>query len=417
VFGLLKSIQEKFGSVHGIIHCAGVIHDNFILKKSREEFIEVLGPKVRGLVHLDEASSDQDLDFFVLFSSISGSLGNPGQADYATANAFMDAYAAYRNTLVEAQQRQGRTLSIRWPLWKEGGMRIDADTEKLMRQNMGITPLQTESGIQALYQCLSSSREQVMVLEGEPEKIEAYLGKAVSQADIRAIRASAPKLDTGLLYDKTLYHLKALLGEVTRLSVGSIEAQEPLERYGIDSIMITQLNAKLEESFGELSKTLFYEYQTLRALAEHLVAEYAPECMQWVGMSPNKELMEETDTIARRVEKERTPVTEQMIAEEATAKSSRSYVKPVQSYAEPGVEETREPIAIIGMAGKYPGSRNMNEYWENLKAGKDCIGEIPQERWSLEGFFQPDKEEAAAHGKSYSKWGGFIEGFAEFDPL
>ncbi|MCJ1223326.1 SDR family NAD(P)-dependent oxidoreductase, partial [Paenibacillus polymyxa] len=230
VTSLLESIQKEFGRVHGIIHCAGIIHDNFILKKSREEFIEVLGPKVQGLVHLDEASSGQDLDFFVLFSSISGSMGNPGQADYATANAFMDAYAAYRNTLVEAQQRRGRTLSIRWPLWKEGGMRIDADTEKLMRQNMGITPLQTESGIQALYQCLTSSKDQVMILEGEPEKIKAYLAKAVSQTDVRAVEAAGLKLDAGLLYDKTLYHLKALLGEVTRLSVGSIEAQEPLER-------------------------------------------------------------------------------------------------------------------------------------------------------------------------------------------
>ncbi|AUS27493.1 SDR family NAD(P)-dependent oxidoreductase [Paenibacillus sp. P2(2022)] len=417
VTSLLESIQEEFGRVHGIIHCAGVIHDNFILKKSREEFIEVLGPKVKGLVHLDEASSGQDLDFFVLFSSISGSMGNPGQADYATANAFMDAYAAYRNTLVEAQQRRGRTLSIRWPLWKEGGMMIDADTEKLMRQNMGITPLQTESGIQALYQCLTSSKDQVMVLEGEPEKIEAYLAKAVSQAGIRAIQASAPKLDAGLLYDKTLYHLKALLGEVTRLSVGSIEAQEPLERYGIDSIMITQLNAKLAESFGELSKTLFYEYQTLRALAEYLVSEYAPECMQWVGMSLDKELVEETAATGRYAEEESTPVAEQTIAETVTTKSSRSYVKPVRSCAESVAEETREPIAIIGMAGKYPGSRDMNEYWENLKAGKDCVSEIPQERWKLEGFFHPDKEEAASHGKSYSKWGGFIEGFAEFDPL
>ncbi|WP_025365241.1 SDR family NAD(P)-dependent oxidoreductase [Paenibacillus polymyxa] len=417
VTSLLESIQEEFGRVHGIIHCAGVIHDNFILKKSREEFIEVLGPKVKGLVHLDEASSGQDLDFFVLFSSISGSMGNPGQADYATANAFMDAYAAYRNTLVEAQQRRGRTLSIRWPLWKEGGMRIDADTEKLMRQNMGITPLQTESGIQALYQCLTSSKDQVMVLEGEPEKIEAYLAKAVSQAGIRAIQASVPKLDAGLLYEKTLYRLKALLGEVTRLSVGSIEAQEPLERYGIDSIMITQLNAKLAESFGELSKTLFYEYQTLRALAEYLASEYALECMQWVGMSTDKERVEETAATARYAEEESTPVAEQTIAETVATKSSRSYVKPVRSCAESVAEETREPIAIIGMAGKYPGSRDMNEYWENLKAGKDCVSEIPQERWKLEGFFHPDKEEAASHGKSYSKWGGFIEGFAEFDPL
>ncbi|WP_226003315.1 SDR family NAD(P)-dependent oxidoreductase, partial [Paenibacillus sp. BJ-4] len=411
VIGLLESIREECGRVHGIIHCAGVIHDNFIIKKTSEEFMEVLGSKVRGLVHLDEASSGQDLDFFVLFSSISGSLGNPGQADYATANAFMDAYAEYRNTLVGAKQRRGRTLSIRWPLWKEGGMRIDADTEKIMMQNMGITAMQTRSGMRALQQCLSSGKEQVMVMEGEPEKIEAYLAKAVSQVGVRAVQTSipnqttTPKLDAGLLYDKTLHCLKVLLGEVTRLSVGSIEANEPLETYGIDSIMITQLNGKLASSFGELSQTLFYEYQTLRALTEYFVRDYSKECMRWVGMSHDMQPVEAT------------PATPQYAEEETVPTAAKMTAKPDRSWAGLRLAETREPIAIIGMAGKYPRSKNMNEYWENLKAGKDCVTEIPQERWTMEEFFHPDKQEAVAHGKSYSKWGGFIEGFAEFDPL
>ncbi len=409
VIGLLDSIQQEFGRVHGIIHCAGVIQDNFIIKKTSEKFLEVLGPKVSGLVHLDEASSGQNLDFFVLFSSISGSLGNPGQADYSTANAFMDAYAEYRNALVGAKQRRGQTLSIRWPLWKEGGMRIDADTEQIMTQNMGITTMQTRSGMRALYQSLASGKEQVMVMEGEPEKIEAYLAKGVSQAGVRAIQVAisnqaTPKLDAGQLYDKTLYRLKVLLGEVTRLSVSSIEAHEPLERYGIDSIMITQLNAKLAGFFGELSQTLFYEYQTLHALTEYFVAEYPQECMQWTGISHDMQPVEEILAAPLCAE------------EEAVPAAAKAAAKPVRSLAGSAPAEMREPIAIIGMAGKYPWSRDMNEYWENLKAGKDCVTEIPSERWTLEGFFHPDSQEAVANGKSYSKWGGFIEGFADFDP-
>uniref|UniRef100_UPI0007A9364D Putative mixed polyketide synthase/non-ribosomal peptide synthetase n=1 Tax=Brevibacillus brevis (strain 47 / JCM 6285 / NBRC 100599) TaxID=358681 RepID=UPI0007A9364D len=77
----------------------------------------------------------------------------------------------------------------------------------------------------------------------------------------------------------------------------------------------------------------------------------------------------------------------------------------------------REPIAIIGMSGRYPKARSLNEYWENLKSGKDCITEIPEERWSLDGFFEPDPDKAVAEGKSYGKWGGFVDGFADFDPL
>ncbi|WDZ63579.1 SDR family NAD(P)-dependent oxidoreductase [Paenibacillus polymyxa] len=409
VIDLLDSIQLEFGRVHGIIHCAGVIHDNFIIKKTSEEFMEVLGPKVSGLVHLDEASSGQNLDFFVLFSSISGSLGNPGQADYSTANAFMDAYAEYRNALVGAKQRRGQTLSIRWPLWKEGGMRIDADTEQIMTQNMGITTMQTWSGMRALYHSLASGKKQVMVMEGEPEKIEAYLAKAFSQPDVHAIpvavsNQATPKLDAGQLYDKTLYRLKVLLGEVTRLSVSSIEAHEPLERYGIDSIMITQLNAKLAGFFGELSQTLFYEYQTLHALTEYFVAEYPQECMQWTGMNHDIQPVEETLAAPLYVE------------EEAVPSAAKAAARPVRSLAGSAPAEMREPIAIIGMAGKYPWSKDMNEYWENLKAGKDCVTEIPRERWTMEGFFHPDSQEAVVNGKSYSKWGGFIEGFADFDP-
>src|SRR5262249_30842931 len=105
---LLRDITDTFGGLHGILHSAGVTRGSFMLKKDPREFAEVLAPKVAGCVNLDQAS--QDLDFFVLFSSLAGAAGNPGQADYAAANAFMDAYAHYRNTLVSNNQRQGRTL-------------------------------------------------------------------------------------------------------------------------------------------------------------------------------------------------------------------------------------------------------------------------------------------------------------------
>src|SRR5262249_53881431 len=76
-----------------------------------------------------------------------------------------------------------------------------------------------------------------------------------------------------------------------------------------------------------------------------------------------------------------------------------------------------EPIAIIGMSGRYPSARNLDEYWENLKSGKACMGELSGERWPLEGFYNADVGEAASHRQSYSKAGGLLSGFAEFDPL
>ena len=106
---LIAATQEQYGRLTGILHCAGVIADNYILKKTGVEFSQVLAPKVIGTFNLDQASRDADLDFFVLFSSLSGAMGNPGQADYAAANGFLDQFAAYRNGLVAARQRHGRT--------------------------------------------------------------------------------------------------------------------------------------------------------------------------------------------------------------------------------------------------------------------------------------------------------------------
>jgi polyketide synthase PksN len=172
---LVESIQEEFGGLHGILHCAGVIRDNFILKKTQEEMQEVLSPKVLGLVNLDQATKDMKLDFFILFSSIAGSLGNAGQADYSAANAFMDAYAEYRNDLAAQQQRQGKTLSMNWPLWQDGGMGVDEATEEMMMRSMGMIGLQTANGIQALYHSTGIGKNQVMVMEGKVDQLRMLL--------------------------------------------------------------------------------------------------------------------------------------------------------------------------------------------------------------------------------------------------
>lgn len=128
---LVKTIETEYGGLHGIIHSAGVMKDQYIAKKTTEEFYSVLAPKTDGFVNLDEATEHLALDFFIVFSSISGVTGNAGQADYAAANAFMDSYAAYRNALVTAMYRHGHTLSVNWPLWKNGGMQVNEEMAKL----------------------------------------------------------------------------------------------------------------------------------------------------------------------------------------------------------------------------------------------------------------------------------------------
>jgi acyl transferase domain-containing protein/acyl carrier protein len=88
----------------------------------------------------------------------------------------------------------------------------------------------------------------------------------------------------------------------------------------------------------------------------------------------------------------------------------------LQGQPGPGRVAAERGIAVIGLSGRYPQARTLSAYWDNLKSGRDCITEIPEDRWPVEGFYREGVEAALSEGKSYCKWGGFLEGFAEFDP-
>src|SRR5947199_1604740 len=147
--------------------------DSLLLNKTPEGVYEVMAPKVAGVEWLDEASGSLSLDFFVLCSSSAAVLGNVGQADYAAANAYLDAFARVRRGLVEMGRRQGETVSINWPLWEEGGMQIEAATQRTTQERMGGEVMGT--GIKVLYQALTLGQAQVMVAHGWIERIKQRL--------------------------------------------------------------------------------------------------------------------------------------------------------------------------------------------------------------------------------------------------
>ena len=169
---LVQMVLRQYGHLNGIIHAAGVLRDRLLLNKTQEDVRAVLSPKVLGVEHLDEASSQIPLDFFLLCSSLSAVLGNLGQADYAAANAYLDAFAYARRAQVLAGERQGATLSINWPFWEEGGMQIEVKTAQMMRERLGAEVMGTETGMRALYQALACDQAQVVVLHGRVERLK-----------------------------------------------------------------------------------------------------------------------------------------------------------------------------------------------------------------------------------------------------
>src|ERR1041385_1807752 len=186
---VMAAVQQEYGQLNGILHSAGMIADNFIVKKTGSEFKRVLGPKVTGTWNLDAATKEMDLDWFVMFSSVASVMGNVGQADYASANGFMDQFAAYRNRLVAEGQRHGRTRSINWPLWQDGGMATDPGTRQLLQQITGMQPIKIETGLETFYACLSQRADQAQIrpalMQGEPVHLPSEF-KAVKPAVVAA---------------------------------------------------------------------------------------------------------------------------------------------------------------------------------------------------------------------------------------
>ena len=400
VTSLIKSIQNHHNKLDGIIHTAGVISDNFILKKTVDEFRHVLPVKVTGTVNLDVTTKDLQLDFFVLFSSIAGAMGNLGQADYATANAFMDQFAAYRNDLVSANKRKGRTLSISWPLWKEGGMGVDSVSEGMIKQSTGMIAMQSETGIQAFYQSLHTHHSQTLVMEGALAQIRAtiYEAKKLQDQPIKTDLTTST-VDPQTLQEKAQQFLKKQFSSIIKLPARKIDAEASFEKYGMDSIVALALTNQLENTFGPLPKTLFFEYHTIAELAGYLVQSYEAKFVSLFAQ--NSTLPTETKLL------------DLSSTSTAKQKSKRRFLS-----RQPTIFETvgygSLDIAIIGLSGRYPQSIDIQKYWENLRNGKDCIIEVPKQRWDWQDYFSEDRNKTGFH---FSKWGGFIEGVDKFDPL
>ncbi|MDO8388097.1 MAG: SDR family NAD(P)-dependent oxidoreductase [Polaromonas sp.] len=392
VRGLVEGIVEEHGTLHGVLHAAGVLRDSFLMKKTTDEVRAVLAPKVGGAVALDEATRTLPLDLFVLFSSVSGAFGNIGQGDYAAANAFMDSFAAWR----AAQGAPGRSLSVNWPLWEEGGMALDARVREQMGQR-GLEALPTAQGVRALDQALATAAHQVVVLAGHRGRIRAAMAApleeklAAAPGDALAPETAVARQELAPVLQAALVHAIAAL---LKVQAADVELDAEWTEFGFDSISLTQLATQLNRDWRiELAPTAFFEHQTPADLLGYLLQRWG---------APIAAVLQPTQAAA------------QTAAPVATTSPVTAPVKRPSPVTAPTAAEGGD-IAVVAMSGRFPGAASLSQLWDVLREGRDCVTEIPRSRWPLEGFYEADVERAIALGRSYSKWGGFLEGVDEFD--
>ncbi|MBB2915057.1 NADPH:quinone reductase-like Zn-dependent oxidoreductase/malonyl CoA-acyl carrier protein transacylase/acyl carrier protein [Streptosporangium becharense] len=276
-----------------VVHAAGVLDDGVLASLTGERVDAVLRPKADAALHLHELTRDFDLSAFVLFSSVAGTLGSTGQGNYAAANAFLDALAAWRRA------RGLPALSLAWGPWAQSGMLgtlTDADVSRMARD--GIVPLSPDEGL-ALFDAAAGRPDPVLVpirldakaLAARGEGLPPLLRGVARAPGRRAAAASAGGDATAGLHarlaalpvaDRHQALLDLVRAEVAAVlghsSADQVEADRAFDEMGFDSLTSVELRNRLNAATGRrLPATLVFDYANPSALAAYLRSELVPD--------------------------------------------------------------------------------------------------------------------------------------------
>ncbi len=392
---MLARMDRDLPPLAGVIHSVGVLSDGALSNQSWERFEQVLWPKVLGAWHLHRATLERDLDMFVLFSSRVGVMGNPGQANHAAANAFLDQLAGHRRALGLAGQ------AIAWGAWSEIGEAAE-QRERIDRQRSALggrwfTPQQ---GIRAFDRLVRQDATHSVVMSMDWSVFEEAVEEPPILVEDLLSAASEAKADIAAGPDDLLSMLRSspaaahqdLLASFLQNEVQAVlrlpSAPSPTVGFfdlGMDSLMAVELRNRVNRAFaGEYvaSNTAVFDYPDIEQLAGHMVEQLGD-----LGSAPSPQ-PEPPPSLRPQPE-------------------ARAEPGPQPVAAAPPVEDG---IAIVGMACRFPGAPDLAAFWRQLEDGGTGItdGRAGSGPWADGAADLPP--EFAAYRK-----GGFVDEIDKFD--
>lgn len=400
----VNAAKNHFGKIDGVIHAAGIEGGTSLLQKNIKEYQQILEPKVKGTQVLEEVLAEEQLDFICYFSSSAAILGDFGACAYAVANRFLTCFGKYYEG--SRKGSQPKRIVINWPLWKDGGMHLKDEQSNLMYlKSSGQKLLGSEKGTELFEMFLRQDSIQHLVLIGQPEKINRILGLSKTekleekntQGSLRYEhgKGKRPNMQGWDIEQCVLWDLKNIVFEILRIPQDKIEIEDNLADFGFDSISLSRFANILSDCFEfTITPDLFFSYATLEKIGAYLIKNY-PENMKAC-------YKEETELKVSSV-----PVK----GYEAGLHNKNRTIKRKRVRQDSRNKNDEDAIAIIGMSGRFPGARNVDEFWSILQDGREVVQKMPEERaaiWEKCGYSVDEMDESCKLG--------IVPGVAEFDP-
>lgn len=259
IFNALNEFNyQNWPEIKGVIHAAGVLRDNLIINMKTEDIKSVTSPKILGSWNLHKFFQNKNLEFFLMFSSISSIIGMNGQVNYAMGNAFMDSLAHYRN------HHGFVATSINWGPWAEVGMAANANLGE-QHNAYGIHALSNDEGLRmlSLLKDLNPKQSIVAKIEWNKWKKSAPIGESGLFALMKDTDTDADynePYDTDfmshiiLLNDEERLSLMkseiaAIVGKTLRINPSELKIDKDLTHLGLDSLAAVQIQANIKNKF------------------------------------------------------------------------------------------------------------------------------------------------------------------------
>jgi phthiocerol/phenolphthiocerol synthesis type-I polyketide synthase E len=272
----VKRVRDTFGALHGVVHAAGLPGGALLQAHDDAAAARVLAPKVQGTLALEQALLAERLDFLLLCSSITANVGRLGQADYAAANAFMEAYAAYRRRASQGS----KLLAVAWGRWRGVGMasakNMPVELQQLGEADKGFT---ASMGVEAFERLLQLRTPVVVVSD---EDVLALVHEAKSgvpdilrfrealEASSKRVRAKRPELATPFVAPESdvEQRVATVWAETLGLDEKEVGVNDNFFEVGGTSLSLSWMHRKLQAHFGKSFPLVqLFEHPTVRAIA------------------------------------------------------------------------------------------------------------------------------------------------------